>query len=112
MKWFDFSKEGDEFIKKLITIVDNEKIEIFGYENRNNYWFFVDDKKYQFEYDGSYYNLNISDKKSDKFETDVKVSKKYWRHFDNIFKEQQKKLKIKNLPDLSEVARAAKKYNL
>lgn len=111
MKWFDFSKEGDEFIKKLIVIIEQENIEINGYKNRNDYWFFVDDKKYQFKFENGY-NLIILDKKSNKEENEIKISNKYWHHVNKLFVEQQRINRIKVLPDISEVGRAAKKYNL
>lgn len=113
MKWFDFSKEGDEFIKKLITIIEQENIEIRGQKNRVDLKFTVDDKTYEFGFnEDSKMCLLIMDSKTGKEENEIRISRKYYHYVDKLFNERERIKKIRILPDLSETGRAAKKYNL
>lgn len=118
------SKKLKNFVNNLITIVKREDIPIsYCIDDNNNYFLIIDDKKYIFSRDrdylfaGSY--LSITDLSTDEVESNIKVPIiYYWKviflHKKQIRVENRKYKKnvINNLPDLSDVGRSAKKYNL
>jgi len=107
--WKIFRKEGDDFVDKLIEIVKKEKIKITQFSgSRTN--FKIDDDTYLSDIDDNgcrlkvYYNHELK--------SDVEISKKKYYWFYKEYNRQKKQKFIDNLPDLSEVGRAAKKYKI
>lgn len=110
--WKIFKKrilEGDDFVKKLIEIVKKEKIKIEQLQGSNTL-FIVDNFKYLPTIDSNGCFLEIYD--NDELKSKIKISKRYYYCFYKEQQQQEKNQFINNLPDLSEVGRNAKKYNL
>jgi len=102
-------KDGDEFTEKLLDIIEKENIKIFRDDDDdddtiyydNTYNVTVDNIKYYFSTIGSY---------GIEFEgQSLKISKKIYKRLTNLYNNQNSK---KELPDLSDLGRSAKKYNL
>jgi len=110
-------KEGDEFVEKLIDIIKEENIEIdkldgyninvdgidyhFGQETISDYYFFSDK---------TVYHIIIKDQN-----LKLKISSKNYYEIVSLYEKQEKtkqEVKKENLPDLSDLGRTAKKYNL
>lgn len=105
-----FKKDGDDFVVKLIEIVDNEKIKIEQVQGSVTK-FSVDDHKYMTEIsEANGCNLQIYD--SNGLKCKINISRKYYYWFYKKQQKQEQEKHIYNLPDLSEVGRNAKKYNL
>jgi hydroxymethylpyrimidine pyrophosphatase-like HAD family hydrolase len=112
-------KEIKKFINRIIDIIKKENISIKYYRSNHNY-------NYEFIIDGITYNfyrdddfvfassyLNITESNDEKVPIVY-----YWKikflHLKQV-REGQKKYKekcINNLPDLSDVGRTSKKYNI
>lgn len=103
-----FKKDGD-FVVKLIEIVDKEKIEITQTQGSTTK-FYVDDYKYMTNIGNYGYELNIYD--SNGLKSKIDISKIYYFWFYKKYQKQEQQKHISNLPDLSEIGRKAKKYNL
>jgi len=125
-EWLDFGKKaGDDFVNSLLDIVEKENIEIG--KSWDEYYFNVDDTSYEmnwspnrnFDNIADYYYITIKsgpNKGSYKY---LIISKKYYSRLKKLYKKQDK-IRIKEeedkilseLPDISEIGRTSKKYNL
>jgi len=122
-EWFWSPKEGDSFVKKVIDIIKNENIDVnysiykttIGSERYDTYYSVViDSEKIIFEYDSTYETSNYKIKiyNNNELKSVVGISSKYYDIIKELYKEQVKRKNIKNLPDLSDLSRASKKYNI
>ena len=124
-EWFWSPKDGDNFVKKVIDIIKNENIDIekltnktiIGSERYDTYYSVVIDSekiifKYESNYDDANYSIIVYDLDSNDVKSKVGISSKYYDIIIKLYKEQIKRKNIKNLPDLSDVSRASKKYNI
>lgn len=119
---FGGKKEGDDFTEQLLNIVENEKIKITKNPNTHEYYGYI------FEVDGieyeidetiitlgySEYYLFYRKEGQSKYEAPYKIaiSRKLYKRIEKLYKEYSKSERISNLPDISDVGRAARKYNL
>ena len=107
-EWFGNKlKEGDEFAKKLIDIIEKENIKI-----NQNFSFYVDGIRYKFDDDNLLYDYLYVYQDT---RIDLKVSKKYFKCIKELYlkQENEKKLKeLEKLPDISDVGRMSKKFNI
>jgi len=110
-------KGGDDFTKKLLDIVEKENIKItYNFDDHDDdddiytekYIFIVDNIKY---YLSNYhsptsftnkYNINIDG-------DNKKISKNLYKRIEQIYKYQNTK---NELPDLSDIGRSSKKFNI
>lgn len=111
-----FSEEGDFYIKKIINILKTENIKIQQKHISVNiipdtiYSFMIDDIKYETIYGpnkGS--ELKIYSKEPP---ITLKISTRYLIKIENMYKKQVKQEKIQSLPDISELGRDTKRFNL
>ena len=109
-----FSEEGDFFIKKIINILKTENIKIQQKHIKlipdTIYSFMIDDIKYETIYGpnkGS--ELKIYSKEPP---ITLKISTIYLIKIGNMYKKQVKQEKIQSLPDISELGRDTKRFNL
>ena len=127
-EWFGHKKDSEIiiFIENIIKITKEENIKI----DKTQLYSPLDDEQYDVNIDGILYKFSHYThfrKSSISFDdTSVEIPKKYFSQIAKLYYQQEaeknkireierKKEKeeiINNLPDLSEVGRAAKKYNL
>lgn len=106
-----FKNEGDDFVKKLLDIIEKENIQIEAYSGIFPKSVTVDDRIYKFDISRDDSRLIIYDQDEKKI-SEVRISDKYYWKYRSMFEEQQRRKNIENLPDLSDLGRSAKKYNL
>jgi hypothetical protein len=126
-EWFGNKKqEGDDFAEKLVDIVEKENIEIENHYAPYGYWYYlvnVDGVEYRFctEESEKMFSLlwinTIKIWKNGVLDNEIKISSKYYDRIEKMYKQKQKQKeekekKMNNLPDISNVGRAAAKYNI
>ena len=112
--------EGDDFASRLLDIVEKEKVRIIKCPNRYGYIFEVDGVHYEIEehirgmvIPPSYFTLKYYEGDPNIVNTyEVKISRKLYKRIEHLYKEYEKYDRLRNLPDISEEGRTAKKYNL
>jgi len=101
---FSKEKEGDAYATKIIDIIEKENIPI----NWNSVE--IDGEEYIFKKHIEFTECYLEYKGKD-----IEISKKVYNRFLNLYWEQQdeeKQQEIKGLPDLSDLGRDSKKYNV
>ena len=120
-EWFWSPEDGDDFAKKVIDIIKNENIDIEKLTNDTIidnelydvfYSMNIDNEKIFFRYDDGKYNIKVYDLISNQLKSIVNISTKYFNQIKQLYKDQIRIKNIKNLPDLSDLGRSTKKYNL
>jgi hypothetical protein len=104
-EWFGRPKEGDEFAKQLINIIERENIEIYSY-----YFVVVDDIKYRFytDYDEIFPDYYLLIYNTKEVESTLEISRKYY----DFIQKLSIKRNTKKLPDISDTGRMMKKFNI
>lgn len=104
--------ENDIFANRILDIVSVEKIEIEKEKHSINksYIFIIDNIKYKFYIeDGAFFNeYYLEYKKKNAVDHCLKISKGVYKRMERLYKEYIKY----DLPDVSDLSRTAKKYNL
>ena len=106
------TSDNDKFANKLLDIVSAEKIEIEKekYSINKSYVFNIDDIKYKFFIEtGAFLDeYYLEYKKKNAVDHCLKISRSVYKRMERLYKEYIKY----DLPDVSDLGRSAKKYNL
>lgn len=108
------SKDGDQYAKQLLKVAEEENIKISGSFECNTVYFTIDDVKYEFEpiemlpLITAKYVLNI---RGQNINRTLTISKDVFKQAHELYSRYVSRGKD-DLPDMSDEARTAKKYNL